>query len=43
MTLWALLVYAVTSSKAYSDSDRIAAVIYQAHRDKPSFAVVVAK
>lgn len=40
MTLYALLIYAVTSSTGLSDSDRMALVLANAYRDQPSLALV---
>jgi len=42
MTLATLLLYAVTSSTAMSDSDRMATVIAWSYRDQPSLELVQA-
>ena len=42
MTLYALLVYAVTTSTGTTDSDRMRVVLAYAYRDQPSLELVQA-
>lgn len=42
MTIYALLLYAISSSTAVSDSDRMSAVIYERYRDQPTLELVSA-
>ena len=42
MTLYALIIYAVTSSTGLSDSDRMALVLANAYRDQPTLELVTA-